>query len=361
MMEKWRRARDSNPQALPRVVSGRETLDLPLTSPHHPDMDRRRFLLTSLAGAFAAPIAAEALQARVYRIGVILQGGPYFAAIEGLRDGLRELGLEEGKHFVLHVRDTKGDLKLVEAAARSLEEQKVDLIYALATSVTLAAKRATKSVPIVFYGGTDPVAVGLVESFRKPGGRLTGIHGQFADLTAKRLELLKEMIPGLRRVEMFYSRDNPAAQVSMKMARDAARQLKVKLIERPVDSLEELRAGLRALRPGEADAFIYASDAMIVSQEDLIIDTSKAKRLPTMLSYQGKVAKGALASYGESSYALGRLSAKHVQRVLLGANPGDLPVEQLDRPHLVINLKTAKVLGLTIPPSLLLRADQIIE
>ncbi len=323
-------------------------------------MDRRRFLLTLLAGALAAPLAV-AQQTRVYRLGVILQGGPYFAAVDGLRNGLRELGLEERKGFVLDVRDTKGDLKLVEAAARSFEEQKVDLIYALATSVTLAAKGATKNIPIVFYGGTDPVAVGLVDSFRKPGGRLTGVYGRFTDLTAKRLELLKEMIPRLRQVVMFYSSDNPASQMSMKIARDAARQLKVKLIERPVNSVDELRAGLRALRPGEADAFIYASDAMMVSQEDLIIDTSKAKRLPTMLSYQGDVANGALASYGESYHALGRLSAKHVQRVLLGANPGDVPIEQLDKPHFVINLKTAKALGLTIPPSLLARADQIIE
>jgi putative ABC transport system substrate-binding protein len=136
-------------------------------------MIHRRIFVTGIATMLAAPLGVEAQQARVYRIGVILQGGPYSAAIDGLRDGLRELGLEEGKQFVLHVRDTKGDLKSVEAAARSLEEQKVDLIYVLGTSVTLAAKRATKSVPIVFYVGTDPVAVGLVESFRKPGGRLT--------------------------------------------------------------------------------------------------------------------------------------------------------------------------------------------
>jgi putative ABC transport system substrate-binding protein len=175
-------------------------------------MERRTFIGTLTGGLLAAPLAAEAQQARLYRIGVILQGGPYSAAIDGLRDGLRELGLDEGKQFVLHVRDTKGDLKSVPAAARSLEEQKVDLIYALGTSVTLAAKRATKSVPIVFYAGTDPVAVGLVESLRKPGGRLTGIHGQYANLTAKRLELLKEMIPRLRRVVTFYSPDNPAAR-----------------------------------------------------------------------------------------------------------------------------------------------------
>jgi putative ABC transport system substrate-binding protein len=314
-----------------------------------------------ILGLLATPLAAEAQQARVYHIGVILQGGPYSAAIDGLRDGLRELGLEEGKQFLLHVRDVKGDLKSVEAAARSLEEQKVDLIYALATSVTLAAKRATKRVPIVFYAGTDPVAVGLVESFRKPGGRLTGVHGQFNDLTAKRLELLKEMIPRLRRAVTFYNPDNPAAQQSLKLARDAARQLKVELVERPVASVEELRAGLRALRPGDADAFFLVSDAMVVSQEELIIDIARAKRLPTMLSFKGNVARGALASYGESYYAVGRVSAKHVQRIFLGAAPGDLPVEQLDRLHFVINLKTAKALGLTIPQSARTRADELIE
>ncbi len=310
---------------------------------------------------FALPLAVEAQQARVYRVGVVLQGGSYSAAIDGLRDGLRELGLEEGKQFVLHVRDTKGDLKAVEAAARSLEAEKVDLIYALSTSVTLATKRATKNVPIVFYAGTDPVSVGLVESFRKPGGRLTGIHGQHTDLTAKRLDLLKEMIPRLRRVVTFYSPDNPGSQQSVKIARDAARQLKVALVERPVTSVEELRAGLRALRPGEADAIVHVSDAMVTSQSEVIIDTARAKRLPTMLQDKESVAKGALASYGVSYYAFGRLSAKQVQRVLLGADPGDMPVEQIDRLHFAINLKTAKALGLTIPQSVLIRADEVIE
>jgi putative ABC transport system substrate-binding protein len=308
---------------------------------------------------FALPLAVEAQQARVYRVGVVIQGGPYFSAIDGLRDGLRELGLEEGTHFVLHVRDAKGDLKSVEAAARSLEGEKVDLIYAVASSVTLAAKRATKSVPIVFFAGTDPVALGLVESFRKPGGRLTGIHGQYTDLTAKRLELLKEMLPRLRRVVTFYRRDNPSQ--ALKRVRDAARQLKLGLVERPVGSVEDLRAGLRALRPGEADAFFYIGDAMVFSQAELIIDTAKAKRLPTMFQDKETAARGALASYGLSYYTIGRLSAKLVQRVLLGANPGELPVEQLDRLHFVINLKTAKALGLTIPQSALARADEVVE
>jgi putative ABC transport system substrate-binding protein len=309
----------------------------------------------------AVPLEVEAQQARVYRLGVVLQGGPYSRSVDGLRDGLRDLGLQEGKQFVLHVRDGKGDLKAIETAARSLEAEKVDLIVAMTTSVSLAAKRATKSVPIVFYAGTDPVSVGLVESFPRPGGRLTGIHTQLTSLTGKRLELLKEMIPSLRRVVIFYNPGNPAAQESVKIARDAARQLKVELVERRVASVEALRAGLGALRPGEADAFLYVSDAMVGSQIGLVIESARAKRLPTMVQDPGSVAKGALAAYGDDSYTIGRLSAKHVQRVLLGAAPGDLPVEQVDRLHFAINLKTAEALGLTIPPSLLTRADELIR
>ncbi len=310
---------------------------------------------------FIVPLATDGQQNRVYSVGVLLQGGSYSPAVDGLREGLRELGLEEGKQLVLDVRDAKGDLKAVEAAARSLEAEKVDLIYSVTTSVTLAAKRATKRVPIVFFASTDPVALGFIETFRKPGGRLTGIHSQFTDLTGKRLELLKEMIPSLRRVVTFYSPDNPAAQQSIKIARDAASRLKVGLVERRVSSVDELRAGLRALRPGEVDAFFYVSDAMVSSQAELIIETARAKRLPTMLQDLGSVAKGALASYGVSFYTVGRLSAGHVQRVLLGADPRDLPVEQLDRLYFIINLKTAKFLGLNIPQSVLARADEVIQ
>src|SRR5262249_3316653 len=148
---------------------------------------------------------------------------------------------------------------------------------------------------------------------------------------------------------------------SVKIAREAARRLNVELMERLVASVEELRAGLRALRPREADAFLFVSDAMVGSQMALVIDTARAKRLPTMLSTKGTLAMGSLASVGESYYAIGRLSARHVHRVLLGADPGLLPVEQLDRPEFVINLKTAKALGLTIPPSVLARADELIQ
>jgi putative ABC transport system substrate-binding protein len=322
---------------------------------------RRAFLGAVAGGLLARPRAAAAQQARVYRVGVVLQGGPYSGAVDGLRQGLGELGLEEGKQLILHVRDGKGDLKAVEQAAGDLEREKVDLIYAVSSSVTRAVKQATKTVPIVFYAGTDPVAFGLVESFRKPGGRLTGIYGRLPDLTAKRLELLKEMVPRVRRVVMFYNPDNPVAEGGMKVARDAARQLKVELLERRVASVEELRAGMRALRAGEADAYLSGADAMVVSQTAFIIDTARAKKLPTMFTELDGVVKGGLASYGVSYYAMGRLSARYVQRILLGANPGDLPVEQVDKLDFVINLKTARALGLTIPQPLLLRADEVIQ
>ena len=322
-------------------------------------MDRRAFL-AGAATLVATPLA-EAQQARVYRIGAILLGGPYAQTLDGLREGLKELGFEEGKQFVLQTRDAQGDLKSVPAAAKALEEDNVDLIYSVTTTVTLATRRATQRVPIVFYVGGNPVAYGLVESFRKPGGRLTGVHGQLTDLTAKRLELMKEMIPTLRRMVAFYNPDSPNARQSVEFARDAARQLKVELVERRFTSLEELRTSLRSLQPGKADALVYVNDATVTSQTAAIIEAARVKRLPTMFQEPSSVAQGALASYGVNFHAVGRLSAKQVQRILQGAAPGDLPVEQLDTLHFAINLKTAKALGLTIPPSVLLRADQVIE
>jgi ABC-type uncharacterized transport system substrate-binding protein len=313
-----------------------------------------------LLALVAAPFASGAQQARVHRVGIVLLGGSYYRAVDGLRDGLKEMGLEEGKQVVFHVREIKGAVMSAEAAATALETEKVDLIYTVTTSVTAAAKRATKSVPIVFYAGNDPVSMGFVESFRKPGGRLTGIHSRFTDLTAKRFQLLKEMIPGMRRVVMFYRPDSPATPVAVKAIRDAAHNLKFELIERPVASVDALRASLRALRPGEADA-CYSLDAMVISQAELVVDIARTKKLATIFSDRETAIKGALATYGTSYYAVGRLAAKKVERILLGASPGDLPVEQLDRLYLVVNLKTAKALGVTIPQSVLTRADEVIE
>ena len=326
-------------------------------------MMRAGLLATLVLGLWAVPPVIGAQPAGTpFRVGVVLQGGPYHAVVDGLRDGLRELGLEEGKHFVLDIRDTRGDLRAVEAAAKSLERAHVSLIYAVATSVTLAVKRATTHIPVVFFAGTDPVVAGLVEGMAKPGGRLTGVVSQTTDLTAKRLEILKEIIPTVRRVVTFYDPGNPIAAASATAAREAARVLGVEFIARPVASVDQLKGGLRALKTGDADAYFLLSDAMVVSQAQLIIDTARSKRLPTMFQNGDLVVKGALASYGVVSLReVGRLSAKHVQRILAGAKPEDLPIENVDRIELVLNLRTAKALGLTIPPSVLARAARVIE
>ena len=323
-------------------------------------MNRRDSIFAMLAlGTAAFPVQAQ--QTRVFRIGALWVGGAASSFVDGLRGGLHELGLEEGKQYLFHLRDVNSDIKSIETAAKRLETERVDLIYTVSTSVTLAAKRATKSVPIVFYAGSDPVKAGLVASYRQPGGRLTGIHSLTADLMAKRLQILKEMIPRLQRVAVFYNPENPASERSMSVVRQAIQRLNLVLVQRQVTSVEQLRTALGALRTTDADAILSVPDAMVSSQSDLMIRIAKEKKLPTMFQFSDDVARGALASYGVSYFDLGRMSAKHVQRILMGAGPGDLPVEQIDRFNFVVNRYTAKELGITLPQGVLLRADRVIE
>jgi putative ABC transport system substrate-binding protein len=321
---------------------------------------RRRACVVLLALAFGAPSSIFA-QARMHRVGVVLLGNPHALTVVGLRDGLRELGLEEGRHVVFDVRDVEGDMKSVEPAARSLERGKVDVIVALTSSVAITVKQSTTSVPIVFYAGTDPVANGIVQSFRRPGGRSTGIHGRTAELPAKRLELLKELAPGIRRVATFYRPGNLSAQQSIKSAREAARKLRLDLVERPVASMEALRTSLDALRPGEADAVIFIADAMVNNQTPMVVERANTLGLPTLVPDRESVANGALASYGESFHTIGRIAAKQVRSILTGANPANMPVEQVDKLLFVVNLATAKKLGLAVPAPLLVRADEVIQ
>jgi putative ABC transport system substrate-binding protein len=180
-------------------------------------------------------------------------------------------------------------------------------------------------------------------------------------MPTKRLEILKEIVPKLRRIVTFYDPRSPVAIESSKLAREIAQRLGVEFIERHVASVEELQAGIRALRAGEVDAFFVVSDPMVSLQAQLIIDTARVKRLPTMFDLKSSVIKGGLASYSVSFHEVGRLSAKYVQRILAGVKPKDLPVEGIDKIELVINLKTAKQIGLTIPPNVLARADKVIR
>ena len=264
----------------------------------------------------------EAQQAKVYRVGVIHQGGPYKAVVDGLRDGLRQLGYEEGKQILLEIRDTKSDLKLVEEAARTFERERVNLIYVVTTSVATAVKNVTSQIPIVFSVGSDPVGSGLVQSFGKPGGRLTGVQYSTTDLTGKRLEILKEMLPKLSRVVIIYNPNNRMSVEAAALAREAARHFGVQLVERQATSVEELRQRVGALKAKEADAYFYISDAMVTSQAQLVIDMAMSKKLPTMFAEQNLVAMGGLASYGQNFHETGRLSAKYVQKIMTGVPSG---------------------------------------
>jgi putative ABC transport system substrate-binding protein len=332
------------------------------------DNRKPKFQNRKWAGLFAIIVAltvcgarVEAQQTKVYRIGAIHHGGPYKAVVDGLQDGLRQLGLGDGKHFLLNIRDSKGDLKAVEAAAKDFERDRVNLIFAVTTSAVTVVKNVTSEIPIVFSVGSDPVASGFAQSFAKPGGRLTGVQYSTTDLTGKRLEILKEMLPKLSRVVIIYNPKNRTAVEAAALARQAGKQFGLQLIERHATSVDELRQRFGALKAKEADAFFSISDAMVTSQAQLVIDMATSKKLPTMFSEQGLVGMGGLASYGQNFHEVGRLAAKYVQKIMTGAQPRDLRVEIVDKFELIINLKTAKQIGLTIPPNVLARADKVIR
>jgi putative tryptophan/tyrosine transport system substrate-binding protein len=327
-------------------------------------MRRREFLgvIWGLAGAISLPACvASAQELGPPRLGVILQGGPWYAVVDGLRQGLKQLGLVEGTQFVLDIRDTGGDLKKVADVARILEREGVRLIYTVATSVSLAARQATQEVPIVFFAGTNPVTVNLVESISRPGNRLTGVYARATDVTGKRLELLREIVPNIRRVVTYYDPSNPAALEAAKEGREAARNLGLEFIERHVTSVEQFRGALLAFRAGEADAYFAISDAMIDTQTSAIVELAVSRKLPTMFYQPSVVEEGGLASYSWDLVEIGRVSAKHVQRVLRGTSPADLPIEGIDRLLLTINLRAAKQIGLEIPEAVLTRADKVFE
>lgn len=310
-------------------------------------------LLTSFA--HAQPVA------KIQRIGVIHEGGPYEAVLQGMLAGLTDAGLVEGKHFLLHVRDTKGSLRDVEGAAKQLISERVDLLFTVTTSVTIAAKKATRDIPIIFYAGSDPVRFGLVKSYGKPGDRLTGVHQPSFDLVPKRLEILKQILPHARRVISFYNPDNALATKSLAEARDAAARLGLEIVERPVRSVEDVVAGVRGLRAGDVDAYFQVNDATVFSATPRIVDLARERKLPLMVNDLNTLQAGVLAAYGVNYFEVGRFAAKHVQRVLSGAKPQDLPVEIYDKVQLGLNLRVARELGITVPQPLILRADHVIR
>jgi putative ABC transport system substrate-binding protein len=267
-----------------------------------------------VTGLLASAAFANAQAAPPPQIGVILQGGPWYAMVDGLKAGLKELKLDDGQHFALVIRDTRGDLNAVAEAAREFESAKVMLIFTASTSVSVAAHRATATTAIVFGAGTDPVAVGLVQSLRMPGGRASGVHFWITEITGKRLQLLREMIPALKRVVTFYNPAKPSAVQSVKEGRAASQSLGIEFLERHVSTPEELRAALEALQPGDTDAYLAVADAMVDSNAGLIIETARTKKLPTMFYEESLTVAGGLASYSADFHEVGRLSAKYVSK-----------------------------------------------
>jgi putative ABC transport system substrate-binding protein len=322
---------------------------------------KMKLLVHLLVAVFLATTSRDARAAQLDRIGVIHLGGVFSTVVDGLRAGLKEQGLEEGKQFSLDVRDLKGDAKAVARAAQALEQIKVKLIFTVATPATSGVMEATRNTPIVFAIGADPVAQKYVTSFAQPGGRLTGGQYLAVDLVGKRLEILKEIIPKLRSIVTFY---NPGTAVSIdgaKIARDEAQRRNLKLIEREVKTVDVFYNDLNSLKTGEYDAYLYVADPMIASHAERIVDVARAKKLPTMFHDRVLVERGGLASYGQSYFEIGRRAAKYIRQVLGGASPSNLRVETMDDVELTFNLETAKKIGVRIPPNVLARAAKVIK
>src|SRR5712692_1896940 len=324
----------------------------------------RGFLLAlGIVLTIAGPMtrATEAQAPRLIKIGALSESWGPTPAIVGLRDGLQELGYRENQDFVIGVRFVQGNVAELPEAARALVRHGVDLIVTTATDTAgNAAHMATTRIPIVFMGASDPVGTGLVKSFARPGGNVTGIADLEFELVPKRMQIFRELIPGLKRVLLVYDGTNAVAVSRLAVHRDAARRLGLTLVERPVRTEDEARSVISAIRKGEVDG-IFAPRLLSLNIPGLILEIAPKRAIPVMFDDPFFVERAGLASYGADLYALGRQAARLVDKILKGARPGDIPVEQPTKFELAINLKAARALGITIPQSMLLRADRLIE
>ena len=304
--------------------------------------------------------AAEAQPPRLVKIGALTDSWGATPAIVGLRDRLQELGYRENQDFVIGVRFTQGNVAELPEAARALVHHGVDLIVATGDDAVKAAQVATTRIPIVFMHATDPVGAGLAQSFARPGGNITGIADLEVELVAKRMEIFRELIPSLKRVLLVYDATNALAVSRLEVHRDAARRLGLTLIERPVRKEDEARSVIGAVSKGEVDG-IFSPRLLSLNIPGLILEIAPKRAIPTMFDDAFYVERAGLASYAANLDGLGRQAARLVDKILKGARPGDIPIEQPTKFELVINLKAAKALGITIPQSILLRVDRVIE
>ena len=308
------------------------------------------------------PLAAEAQPAaRVYRIGLFHVGLDHVPpSLDGLKEGLAKLGYEDGKNLRLDFRNLV-DEEAARAIAQQFVRDRVDLIVAFESQCVRAAQAATRDIPVFFLHVTDPVAEHFVTSLAHPGGNLTGFGEFFGELHAKRVEILKSLIPGLRRLLVLIEANDTAAQEVLAEVRGAAGALKIELLERRVKDQRQIETTFETLKSGEAQAGFIASSTLITKFPSLILRLATERRLAVPFHRKEWVERGALFSYGSNFHVIGQNAATYVDKILKGAKPADIPVERLTRVEFVINAKTAKALGLTIPQSLLLWADQVIQ
>jgi putative ABC transport system substrate-binding protein len=322
--------------------------------------------LGALAMLVVLPGEAEEARAQsdssVRRIGVVaMTAGPQSAHATAFRQGLRDAGYVEGRDISIDWWDGQGDYGQVSEAIAGMLARKVDVIVVSGTQAAIAARRATSSIPIVMALVADPVGSGLVESLARPGGNVTGLSAMVAELATKRLQLLKEAMPKASRVTAIYNPNAPYNRKVIRLLRAAAPGLEVELSFIPTSSVEALRAALLGLRRSKVDALMVLDDAFMAQHEETILQLVSGARLPAVFGPKPRSAQGALISYAPDYLDQFRRAAGYVDKILKGALPANLPIEQPTRFELVINLKTARTLGLTIPQSVLLQASEVIE
>ena len=326
-------------------------------------MNRRTFLVTVGVNILAAPLAAEAQPVGKARIGY-LSGNPHTDTDEAenaFRTKLRDLGWLEGQNLLIEYRYADGKYERLPQLAADLVRLKVDLIFTYGTPASRAAKNATTTVPIVFGVVSDPWTLGLVASLTRPGGNVTGVMPNNPDLSSKRVSLLKEAVPAVTRMSVLANPDFPATSNMVAETRLGAQPLGVTLQLLEVREPAEFAKAFGAMTKAKAHAVIVLPDAMFIAQRRRITELALSNRIPSMYHLRHFVEAGGLISYGADYKDLFQQSAVLVDKILKGAKPAELPVEQPWKYALAINLKTARALGLTIPQSILLRADQVIE
>jgi ABC-type uncharacterized transport system substrate-binding protein len=313
---------------------------------------------------FAVGVRAEAQQAtKIPRIGFLSLNSPaaLAARIEAFRQGLRELGYEEGKNIVIEWRSGEGKLDRLPALAAELVHLKVNIIVTSGPSATRPAKEATSTIPIVMAFDTDPVANGFVASLARPGGNITGLSILAPELSGKRLELLKEIVPKLSRVAVLGTSTFPGNAQMLRETELAADAFRVKVQYLDVIATKDIETAFRSASRGRAEAVLVMGSGVLISQHKRIADLAIKNRLPASYLQTGYVEAGGLMSYGASLTDLARRAATYVDKILKGAKPADLPVEQPKKFEFIINLKAAKQIGLTIPPDVLARATNLIK